>query len=178
MGAQMFNKSKPANEKTAGNPSPAVESTPAPAPAPVSRPAPAAATNDPGAPSIISAALHITGNLDSASDVQIKGSIDGDVKARSVTLDESGVVKGKVMADVAHVNGTVEGQILAKTVSLAGSARVNGDILHESLSIEAGAYVDGNCRRMKDSDRDSSKGAGNGAASPGAKSASQQGASA
>ncbi len=32
---------------------------------------------------------------------------------------------------------------------MAKSARVEGDIIHEQLSIEAGAYLDGYCRRME-----------------------------
>ncbi|MCP4328135.1 MAG: polymer-forming cytoskeletal protein [Alphaproteobacteria bacterium] len=105
------------------------------------------------ASSIISAALNVTGNLDCAGDIEIKGTIDGDVKARNVRIDESGKVKGKIVADSAYVDGTVRGQIVAKNVALAGSANVRGDILHESLSIEAGAFLDGNCRRLKEADQ-------------------------
>jgi len=102
--------------------------------------------------SIISNALRVTGNLDCAGDIEIKGSIDGDVKARNVRIDESGKVKGKVTAESAYVDGTVRGQIVARTVALAGSANVRGDIVHETLSIEAGAFLDGNCRRLTEKD--------------------------
>jgi len=128
------------------------------APAPAPRPAAAAAPEapivpSPGMSSIISNALHVTGNLDCAGDIEIKGTIDGDVKARNVRIDESGKVKGKVTAESAYVDGTVRGQIVARTVALAGSANVRGDIVHETLSIEAGAFLDGNCRRLTEKDR-------------------------
>jgi len=61
-------------------------------------------------------------------------------------------VTGKIVADSVYINGTVKGQIMARKVALAGSAKVMGDILHENLSIETGAFLEGNCRRLKDSD--------------------------
>jgi hypothetical protein len=38
------------------------------------------------------------------------------------------------------------GRIRARRVLLAATAHVEGDILHEALSVEAGAFFEGNCR--------------------------------
>ena len=104
-------------------------------------------------PSFISNALHVTGNLNCAGDIEIKGTIDGDVKASDVHIGVSGKVEGKVTAESVYVDGTVRGQIVARTVVLAGSAYVHGDIVYEMLSIEAGAFFDGNCRPPSEKDR-------------------------
>ena len=47
------------------------------------------------------------------------------------------------------VNGTLNGQITARSVQLGKTTKVNGDILHESLSIEASAFVHGMCRNVE-----------------------------
>jgi cytoskeletal protein CcmA (bactofilin family) len=101
-----------------------------------------------GEPSVISADLKITGNLESAGDLQIKGRIEGDVKSRSVSVGEGAHVQGTIVAEQVQVSGAVTGQIQAPSVTLAKSAKMLGDIVHESLSIEAGAHMEGQCRRL------------------------------
>ncbi len=152
----MFNKSKQ-SKSTAPSPRPIAAPVPRVQQSPTPRPAAAAEADapglqTPGTSSIISNALRVTGNLDCDGDIEIKGTIDGDVKARNVRIDESGKVKGKITAESAYVDGTVRGQIVARTVALASSANVRGDIVHETLSIEAGAFLDGNCRRLSEKD--------------------------
>ena len=100
-------------------------------------------------PSIISADLHVIGDLKSDGEIQIDGKLDGDIHARSLLIGETAIVKGHIIADTVRVHGSVEGQIKARTVSLAKKAHVIGDILHEDLSIETGAFLEGHCKRME-----------------------------
>lgn len=101
-----------------------------------------------GMPSIVSPGLQITGNMVSDGDMQIEGSIEGDVKSRVLTVGESGSINGQVEADQAFISGTVTGKIHARSVNLAKSARVNGDIAHEMIAIEAGAMVEGTLKYL------------------------------
>lgn len=103
-----------------------------------------------GAPSIISADLRILGDILCDGDIQIEGVVEGDVKSKSLTVGESALVKGSVMCETARIRGTVDGEIFARTVFLARTSRVRGDITHESIAIEAGAYLDGRCRRLEE----------------------------
>lgn len=100
-------------------------------------------------PSILSADLHVVGNIFSEGEIQIDGSVDGDVRANAVILGRAGIVKGAVVADTVHVMGHVTGKIKASHVMLAKSARVVGDVLHGNLGIEQGAYVEGTFRRIE-----------------------------
>lgn len=94
-------------------------------------------------PSIISANLTITGSMNTSGDVQIDGTIDGDVHSKQITLGESGVVNGAISADLARISGTVNGSITARVVELGRSAKITGDINHFSLAIEPGAFIQG-----------------------------------
>lgn len=98
------------------------------------------------APSIVSANLRVTGDLESEGDIQIDGHVEGDVRSNSVTVGEHAMVSGAIIAQSVHVAGTVKGQINGKSVELARTAKVTGDIVHESLAIEAGAFIQGLCR--------------------------------
>lgn len=100
-------------------------------------------------PSIISSDLHVVGDLRSDGEIQIDGKLDGDIHTRSLLIGETAIVKGHIVADHVRVHGAVEGQIKARSVSLAKKAHVIGDILHEDLSIETGAFLEGHCKRME-----------------------------
>ena len=100
------------------------------------------------APSLISANLHVVGNLQSQGEVQVDGTIEGDVSGKSLAIGERAKVTGEISADDVVVHGTVEGKIRAKRVQLAKSAKVVGDIWHEILSIESGAHLEGHIKRL------------------------------
>ncbi len=110
-----------------------------------------------GIPSLISADLTIIGNLNCTGDIQIDGRVEGDIKSKTVTIGESAIVKGSVSADRATLLGTVEGQTRADQVIIAKTAKVVGDIVHRSLSVEAGAILDGHCRRFDSEEKETSK---------------------
>lgn len=102
-----------------------------------------------GGLSVINADLRVTGDLISESDVQVDGSVNGDIRTRTLTIGQNGEVRGEIVADKIRICGTVIGQVRAKDVSLSETARMIGDILHESLSIEPGAHIEGHCRRIE-----------------------------
>jgi cytoskeletal protein CcmA (bactofilin family) len=117
------------------------------APQPVAAPAspPKRAVRN-GVPSIISADLIVRGTLISAGDVQIDGRVDGDIRAAALVIGEKAVISGDVYAEEATVRGHVEGSIRARKVQLCATCHVEGNILHEALSMETGAFFEGNCR--------------------------------
>ena len=102
----------------------------------------------PAPPSIISRDLSIVGDLLSDGEILIDGKVNGDIRTRILIVGESAKVKGEIVAETCHVLGRVDGQIKAKVVKLADTAHVVGDILHEDLSIETGAFLEGHCKRM------------------------------
>lgn len=101
-----------------------------------------------GSPTIISSDLKIGGDLTSEGEIQVDGTIEGDVRCNKLSIGESGVITGAVAADHLLVRGQVDGQIKARMVILNETARVNGDVYHETLCIESGAQLEGHCRRL------------------------------
>ena len=111
---------------------------PAPQPTKSSRP-----TGAPVAPSIIGADVHIVGNVTTAGELQLDGTVQGDVMCGSLTMGEHGEVKGTIQADMVVIRGKIDGQIRGRSVRLEKNCRMKGDVWHESLSVEAGALVSG-----------------------------------
>lgn len=100
-------------------------------------------------PSIISASLRIVGNLVSDGDVQVDGTIEGDVISRSLTVSENASIVGEVEAETVRIHGTIRGQIRATNVAMGPTAKVMGDVIHANLVIESGAFIEGHCKRME-----------------------------
>lgn len=101
-------------------------------------------------PSIISGDLIISGNLLSGGELQVDGTIDGDVRASSLVIGEQATVTGEVLAEEVIIRGRVIGSVRGLRVVLAANCHVEGEIFHESLAVEPGAYFEGNCRRSED----------------------------
>ena len=150
----MFSKSRPAEStppntppqeptvsgsSSSGTPVAELRSSPPPAPA---KPKPAA--------SVLSTDLTITGNVRSSGDIQIEGTIEGDVRAHTLIVGETATVKGEVVADDVVVHGRVIGRLRGLKVRLSTSARVEGDIVHKTIAIESGAHFEGSVQRQED----------------------------
>lgn len=98
------------------------------------------------APSIISQDVCLTGVLTSQGEVQLDGRIDGDIKAQHLVIGSSGVVEGEVDAQSVVIIGKVIGSINAKEVKVQSGAQIHGDIFHDTLTIDAGAIIEGNLK--------------------------------
>jgi len=96
------------------------------------------------APSIIGSDVTIQGNISTVGEIQLEGSIEGDIRSSSLTIGEHGSVQGVVTAEDLVIKGSVKGQIKGLNVRLEKTAKVKGDLFHETLSIEAGAFIEGN----------------------------------
>ena len=101
-------------------------------------------------PSVLSADLNIKGNLKTAGDIQIEGTVDGDIRAHLLTVGEGATVKGECVADDVIVNGRVVGRVRGLKVRLTSTARVEGDIIHKTIAIESGAHFEGSVQRQDD----------------------------
>lgn len=155
----MFNKNKPLDNKTSsglGIPTPPGPASPthqplAPNPAPTAPRAP-----EPARPaarstnlSTLSAGVKYEGNISGPGELQVDGSLKGDIRVVRVVIGEGGSVEGTVHADHLEVRGRVSGAIVAKQVKLFATSRVEGDITQEQLSVEQGAWFQGRCTQAK-----------------------------
>ncbi len=148
----MFSKSKIGDAAPEGDAS----KTPAPATA---TPEPAKKSDAPSgsfqakpkaSPSLLSSDLTIKGNVITSGDIQIEGTIEGDVRAHLLTVGEAAKIKGEISADDVVVNGHVVGRLRGLKVRLTSTAKVEGDIVHKNIAIESGAHFEGSVQRQED----------------------------
>ena len=126
---------------------PAAPQTPAPqqsqdykASAPKAKPPASTLSND----------LHIVGNIKTTGDIQVEGTVEGDIRAHLLTIGEAATIKGEIVADDVVVNGRIVGRVRGLKVRLTATARVEGDIIHKTIAIESGAHFEGSVQRQDD----------------------------
>ena len=154
----MFSKSKindpsPAADKDQGRPVGAGSTAPGGAPgagAPGQSEFKASAPKAKPPASLLSADLHVTGNMKTTGDINVEGTVEGDIRAHLLTIGESATIKGEVVADDVVINGRIVGRVRGLKVRLTSSARVEGDIIHKTIAIESGAHFEGSVQRQDD----------------------------
>ena len=100
--------------------------------------------------SVLSSDLHITGNLKTTGDIQVEGTVEGDIRAHLLTVGETATIKGEVVADDVVINGRSGGRVRGRKGRLTATARVEGDIIHKTIAIESGAHFEGSVQRQDD----------------------------
>jgi len=116
---------------------------------PMNKPSPQTGKTKPS-PSILSSDLTIVGNLRTTGDVQVEGTVQGDIRAHLLTVGESANIEGEIVADDVVVTGKVTGRVRGLKVRLTSTARVEGDIIHKTIAIESGAHFEGSVQRAED----------------------------
>lgn len=102
------------------------------------------------AASVLSADLTVVGNLRTTGDIQVEGTVEGDIRAHLLTVGETATIRGEIVADDIVVNGRVIGRVRGLKVRLTSTARVEGDIIHKTIAIESGAHFEGSVQRQDD----------------------------
>ena len=103
-------------------------------------------------PSIISEDVRLTGSLTCQGEVQLDGRIDGDLHVKHLVIGHTGVIEGVIEADSVTVKGKIFGTLIANQVVIESTAEVHGDVFHDTLSIEAGAIIEGNLKHRHEED--------------------------
>ncbi|MDT8855882.1 polymer-forming cytoskeletal protein [Paracoccaceae bacterium Fryx2] len=100
--------------------------------------------------SVLSSDLTVVGNMRTTGDIQVEGTVEGDIRAHLLTVGESATIRGEIVADDIVVNGRVIGRVRGLKVRLTSTARVEGDIIHKTIAIESGAHFEGSVQRQDD----------------------------
>ncbi|MFA5248317.1 MAG: polymer-forming cytoskeletal protein [Patescibacteria group bacterium] len=104
------------------------------------------------AETIIGPSVTVKGNLNSDGNIIIEGVLEGGVKtAGEVFVGNKAQITANIEAKNSHIGGEVRGNLkIEERLALLASAKIFGDIECSSLSVEAGAIINGKCTMTKD----------------------------
>ena len=107
---------------------------------------------------IIGEGTEIQGDIIFSGGLHLDGTVVGNIRANAsdagatLTLSESGKVRGNVTVPVVVLDGEVEGDVsVASRVQLASKARISGNVTYNLIEMAVGAEVNGQLLR-KDSE--------------------------
>jgi cytoskeletal protein CcmA (bactofilin family) len=98
----------------------------------------------------------LDGELSFKDMLRVNGHIAGKVTSQNGTLivDPSARVDADIEVGVAVISGIVNGDVTAQRVELGPEAIINGNISTRALKMKPGAVFQGDCRMLKDEERD------------------------
>lgn len=96
--------------------------------------------------------LKFTGNAFFPCDIEIKGEVDGEIKAaaqKTITVSATGTAKGNLQATNVRIDGKTEGLIKADggLANFGPSARVSGEVVYGRVSIAEGAEIEASMKK-------------------------------
>lgn len=97
--------------------------------------------------SFIGPEVVIGGDLATTAQLHVDGRIDGQVRCGTLCQGESGIIAGDIIAEEARIAGLVEGTVCASRLIVEATGRITGDVTYETISIAAGAQIEGRLAR-------------------------------
>lgn len=94
---------------------------------------------------IVGPSVSLKGTLKSDGNINLKGKISGDVKAKGdIFIDDSAEVKASIFAENVRISGVVSGDInVSGQVEITETGKVYGNIISSVLIIKMGAIFVG-----------------------------------
>jgi cytoskeletal protein CcmA (bactofilin family) len=101
-----------------------------------------------GPPSLISFGVDLVGDLNAKGELQIDGSVKGNISCGRLIISENGTVNGDVFADHVVIRGKLHGHLKASYVVLSNGSEIEADVEQLTLTVEPGAKFTGSVRSM------------------------------
>lgn len=105
------------------------------------------AKHDGGPKTLVEEGTHFKGSLSSKCPIEVKGRIEGDLVAPSLTVSSTGSVHGKAKVGELHSQGELAGEFDADLVILSGTVKDNTIVRAKSLEVKLTA-PDGRIQMM------------------------------
>jgi cytoskeletal protein CcmA (bactofilin family) len=98
---------------------------------------------------VVGEGVKLSGNFVVPNSASISGTIDGDLTAREILVGSTGILKGKVTADLVDVRGEVHENITSnKALFVRATGKVTGAIQYAEIEIEKGGHLQGNLSKI------------------------------
>ena len=99
--------------------------------------------------SVISKDMKIKGKISADGGLVLLGSVVGDIKCHSLSVEDTGILKGNIDADVVTISGKCDGQVSGDVISVKSTGKISGEVFYENISIEEGAVVEAQIGKRK-----------------------------
>lgn len=100
--------------------------------------------------------LKLEGKIQSCDSLVIEGDVQATIESGTLTISETGDVRGDATVDAAEINGKFDGTLtVRKCLTINSSGRVTGTVQYGELKVEQGGQVSGEIRAGSDAGEES-----------------------
>jgi len=92
---------------------------------------------------------HLASELHAEGDIEVYGTIEGDIRCQSLVVGSSGNISGSVIADTVEIKGHSASEITAGHILFRDGSEVHGNIGFTTITVDAGATLDATLTRIK-----------------------------
>ena len=100
---------------------------------------------------LIGSDIKTEGSIESPAAIHLAGAHLGDITCKSLIIEVTGSVTGKIKAVDVRVAGTVVGEVAADNLQVTKSGKIDGLLIYKRIEIEDGANVEGQFQQKKPS---------------------------
>ena len=98
---------------------------------------------------VVGEGVSLSGNFVVPNSASISGTIEGDLTAREILVGTTGVLKGKVTADLVDVRGEIHENVVSnKALFVRATGKVIGDVQYAEIEIEKGGDLQGSLNKI------------------------------
>lgn len=98
--------------------------------------------------------LKLEGKIQSCDSLVIEGDVQATIESGTLTITESGEVRGDATVEEAEVNGKFDGTLtVKKCLTINSSGRVTGKVRYGELKVEQGGQVSGEIRAAEQDEK-------------------------
>jgi cytoskeletal protein CcmA (bactofilin family) len=88
--------------------------------------------------------LKLEGKIQSCDTLVIEGDVQATIESGSLTISETGEVRGEATVDQAEINGKFDGTLIVKKcLTINSTGRITGTIRYGELKVEQGGKISG-----------------------------------
>jgi cytoskeletal protein CcmA (bactofilin family) len=101
-----------------------------------------------GAETIIGPSIKVKGDFHGEGDIIIEGSVEGEISTKQhIAVGKSAIILANIKANSAKIAGAIAGNIVVSGyLEVLSTAKINGNISAKELSIEKGAFIEGDLK--------------------------------
>lgn len=113
----------------------------------------ASSSTPPAANLHVGRGLKLEGKIQSCDSLVIEGDVQATIESGTLTISETGDVRGEATVDAAEINGKFDGTLtVKKCLTINSSGRVTGTVHYGELKVEQGGQVSGEIRAQSAED--------------------------
>jgi len=103
---------------------------------------------------MIGQGVSITGTIKAENEVIIQGKIDGDIDCNNVSINKSGIVKGKIQSEIMTVEGKIEGEFNVNSIlHIKSNGSAIGKISYGNIQIDEGGKIFGEIKSKEENNK-------------------------